>query len=211
MAEELQHLLDRIQKEGVERADAEAEKIMANAQAKARSIVAGAEHEAAAIIEKARVEGALFQQRGESALGHAARDIILSVGDAITETLQKIVARRVDGLMDGDGLSGFIKEAIHAYGAAENAANLEIILSEKQKESITDFFMTELTDAMKGGLTISSRHNIISGFRVMQKDSGVQHDFSGEALTAAIGELLSPPLAAIVNKALRGTEPAAAP
>ena len=211
MAEELKNLLDRIQKEGVDRADAEAGQITAAAKAKAKGIVAEAESEAAAILAKARAEGDLFRQRGESALGHAARDVILSVGDAIAETLQAIVATHVDRVMNGETLPGLIKEAIRAYGSAGNAANLDVILNESQKEAVTSFFMKELADAMKGGLTIRSSRNIISGFRVTLKDSGVQHDFTGEALTAAIGELLRPPLADIVRKALPGTEPASAP
>jgi len=210
MAEELQNLLDRIQKEGVERADAEAERIIAEAKARAKTIVADAEKNAAGMIEKADADSVLFTRRSESAIAQAARDLIISVGDAITETLLAIVARDVDTAMNTDTLPGFIKEAINAYGTAENAANIEVILNDKQKEDVTAFFMKELAGAMKNGLTIRSSRNIISGFRVALKDSGVQHDFTGAALTGAIGELLRPQLAEIVRKALKNTESIAA-
>lgn len=210
MAEELQNLLDRIQKEGVERADAEAERIVSEAKARAKALVAEAERESAARIEKARTESDLFTRRSENAIAQAARDLIISVGDAITETLQAIVARDVDWAMRAENLPGFIQAAISAYGSAENAANLEVILSDRQKDDVTAFLMKELAVAMKNGLTIRSSRNIISGFRVALKDTGVQHDFTGEALTGAIGELLRPQLAEIVRNALAKTESAAA-
>lgn len=206
MAEELQSLLDRIQKEGVERADADAERIAANAKVRAKTTVADAEKAALTIIEKAKADSELFMKRSKSAISQAARDLILSVGNAITETLQTIVARDVDKAMSADALPSLIKVTIAAYSKADNDGNLEILLNESQKEAVTSFFMKELTNAMKAGLTIRSSHNIISGFRVVLKDSGVQHDFTGEALTGAIGQLLRPQLAQIVKDTLKKME-----
>jgi V/A-type H+-transporting ATPase subunit E len=203
MAEELQGLLDRIQKEGVERADAQAEQITTEAIAKAKTLLSDAHKEAAAILEKAKAESDLFRRRSESAIGHAARDIILSVGDAVTETLQGIVSRRVDGAMRPEALTDLIRDVIRAYCTADNATNIEVLLNERQKEAINAMFLKEFADAMRDGLTIRSSRGIVSGFRVELKDSGVQHDFTGEALTGAICKLLRPQLAEIVRNALR--------
>jgi len=205
MAEELQGLLDRIQKEGVERAEADAGQITADAKARAKAIVAEAESQAAAILKKAAAESELFQKRSENAVSQAARDVILTVGEAVTETLQAIVARQVDAAMDAEALPGFIQEAIRAYSTAKESRNIEILLNEKQKEAVTAHFMKAFGEAMKDGLTIRSSRSVISGFTVTLKDSGVQHDFTGEALTGAIGQLLRPQLAKIVSGALQNT------
>ncbi len=210
MAEELQNLLERIQKEGVDRADAEADRITAEAGTKAKAILVDAQKEADSLLEKAKADSELFTQRSESAIGQAARDLILSVGDAITETLQTIVARKVDHAMSAEALPALIKEALAAYSTGASDGNLEVILNDKQQASLQAFFMKELADAMRNGLTVRSSRNIISGFRVSLKDTGVQHDFTGEALTAAISQLLRPQLAAIVQNALKKMEPALA-
>jgi len=203
MAEELQGLLDRIQKEGIDRAETEAAKITADAKTRAKAIVAEAENQAKALLAKAEADSGLFRQRSENAVSQAARDVILSVGEAVTETLQAIVARQVDAAMNTDALPGFIQDAIRAYTAAQGDTAIEILLSEQQKEAITAYFMKAFAAKMKGGLTIRGSRSVISGFTVTLKDSGLQHDFTGEALTGAIGQLLRPQLAKIVSGALQ--------
>ena len=54
MAEELQGLLDRIQSEGIAKAEAEKTKIVEDAKAEAAKIVAAAKEEAASIVKKAK-------------------------------------------------------------------------------------------------------------------------------------------------------------
>ena len=208
MAEELQDLIERIRRDGVERADAEAERIVADARTRARELVAEAEHEKNTLLEKAKEDAGLFRQRAESAVRHAARDIILSLGEAVTETLQAIIAHRVDAAMSTDDFPGFVRDAIRAYAGQTDAANLEAVLSEKQKEAVSAFFMRDLAEAMRKGLTIGSRRGLVSGFRVVVKDSGIEHDFTGEALASALGKLLRPQLAALVQEAIRQKEPA---
>lgn len=203
MAEELQGLLDRIQKDGIDRAETEAAQITADAKAKAKAIVAEAENQAKALLAKAEADSELFRQRSESAISQAARDVILSVGEAVTETLQAIVARQVDAAMNADALPGFIQEAIRAYTAAQGNTAIEVLLSEQQQEAVSAYFMKAFAGKMKDGLTIRGSGSVISGFTVTLKDSGVQHDFTGEALTGAIGQLLRPQLARIVSGALQ--------
>lgn len=203
MAEELQGLLDRIQKEGVDRAETEAAQITADAKDKAKAIVAEAESQAKALLAKAEEESKLFQQRSENAISQAARDVILSVGEAVTETFQAIVARQVEAAMKADALPGFIQEAIRAYTQAKGSTAIEVLLSEEQQEAVTATFMKSFAEAMKDGLTIRGSRSVISGFTVTLKDSGVQHDFTGEALTSAIGQLLRPQLSKIVSSALQ--------
>jgi V/A-type H+-transporting ATPase subunit E len=205
MAEELQGLLDRIQKDGVDRAEAEAAQITADAKARAKAIVAEAESQAKTLLERAAAESELFQKRSENAITQAARDVILSVGEAVTETFRAIVARQVDSAMKTEALRGFIQEAIRAYTQAKGATAIEVLISETEQESVTAYFMKAFAEAMKSGLTIRGNRSVISGFTVTLTDKGVQHDFTGEALTEAIGKLLRPQLAKIVSNALKNT------
>ncbi len=202
MAEELQSLLERIRKDGVERADAEAEKIIAGAKTKAKTTITDAENEAKAIIEKAKAESALFHKRSESAVGQAARDIVLSVGEAVSEIFRAIIAAKVDEAFASDALPAFIKTAIEAYCTHEDASGLEVILNDGQKASVIAYFTKTFADALPEGVVIGGGRGIISGFRVAFAKSGIEHDFTGEALTRAIGKLLRPQLAEIVKQAV---------
>ena len=84
MAEQLQGLLERIQKDGIDKADAEGQRIIDDAKAQAASIISDAEAKAKAGLDNAEREGAAFAERGKVALQQAARDVVITVGDAIS-------------------------------------------------------------------------------------------------------------------------------
>ena len=86
MAEELQSLLDKIQSEGVAKAEARAAEIVAEAEKKAADVVAEAERKAAETRAAAEADAATLQSRAEASLRQAARDVRLQVGAAIQET-----------------------------------------------------------------------------------------------------------------------------
>jgi len=203
MAEELQGLLDRIQKDGIEKADGEATKIIEEAKTKAADIIGNAKTEAEAMLAKAEEDGKMFQQRGESAISQAARDVVLSVGDAITKTLQGIVSKSVNSAFSTDDFNALVKSAVLSYCENESASNIELIINEEQREKVAAYFMSEMSEQMQDGLTIKGDRNIISGFVVSMKEDGLHHDFTGETLTDAIGSLLRPQLAEIVKSATK--------
>ena len=78
MAEDLQNLLERIQKEGVDRAQAEAEQISPR-HARKRAIVAQATEEAATTRAAGDREAQAFMDRAAVTLEQVARDYLLRV------------------------------------------------------------------------------------------------------------------------------------
>ena len=75
MAEELKHLIEQIQKEGVEKADEQANTIISQAKEKAAKIVAEAEQKAYESLLKAKNESEAFAERSVKTLEQAARDL----------------------------------------------------------------------------------------------------------------------------------------
>jgi len=206
MTEELQGLLDRIQKDGIEKANAEASRIVGEAQAKAADLVKKAETDAKAILDKAREDGQLFQQRGESAVSQAARDVILSVGDSITATLRGIISARVDAALSTADFPALVKSVVTAYCAKDTGSGIEVLLSEAQRESVNAYFLSEMSVEMQKGLSIKGDKNIVSGFAVSVENGNVQHDFTGATLTEALCGLLRPQLAEIIKQSMPSDE-----
>ena len=68
MAEDLQYLMERIQKDAVDKAETEAAAIIARAKDKAAEIVKAAEAEASARLEKADKDAEAFTERSERTL-----------------------------------------------------------------------------------------------------------------------------------------------
>ena len=87
MAEDLQALMERIQKDAVDKAELEATSIISKAKEKAAEIVKAAEEEAKAKLEQADKDAVAFTERSERTLEQAARDLLLSVG----KNLEKMI------------------------------------------------------------------------------------------------------------------------
>lgn len=206
MAEELQGLLERIQKDGIEKADSKAADIIKAAEEKAAKIVATAKKEAEETLRKAEQDGEMFRKRGESAIAQAARDVILSVDAAVSATLKSIVESGVNKTFSDTDFAALVRDVVLEYSKRTSPDNIEVLVSEEQQQQLADYFMSKLTDQMKAGMTISGDHEIISGFTVSFKDDAVYHDFTGEAITNAITTLLRPQLADIVKKATLKTQ-----
>ena len=89
MAEELQNLLEKIKRDGVDKANAEAAAIVAKAKSDAESIVKEAETKAAAAKAAAEAEAKAEAVRAEETIRQAARDTVLKVGQSVTAMLEK--------------------------------------------------------------------------------------------------------------------------
>jgi V/A-type H+-transporting ATPase subunit E len=203
MAEELQSLLEKIQRDGVGKAEAEAEKIVAAARQKADALVQDARKRAEETTRRAEQDAAVFAERGRTALEQAARDVVLSVGQAIAETLRGIVRRKVAEALSDDALREILSSLVTSYFAQKGAetGGIEILLPPDQQKRVVDFFLAHYAKAVQQGVTIRADNGLVAGFRVAVRGENVEHDFSDEAISEALCQLLRPHLAQIVRKA----------
>ena len=199
MAEELSSLLDRIQKDGVAKAEAQAADIIARAEKKAARLMVSAEAEAQAKLTAAETDAAVFAQRADTSIQQAARDVVLSVHQAVTETIRGLVKRRVGTALDTDALVALITKMAEGYAAG--GTEIEVLLSEKDLKAIGDMAVSALKEATKAGVDVRSDESIVGGFRIGMKGRNVEHDFTQEAITDALCRLLRPQLAEMLKQA----------
>ncbi len=200
MTEELQSLIDHIQKDGVAKAESRAQEIVAAAEQKAAEIQRKAEESAQAIRQKAEQDAEAFRERGEQSLRHAARDLLLSIGKTLETMLTEVVAVEIDQTLTGAALESTLTQAVEGYFSANTgSANLEVIVNPEQKKAVEDWFTGKFAAKLKGGARIVADDALASGFRLSAGDTRIQHDFSGEAIAEALAKLLRPRLAAIVR------------
>ena len=79
---QLQELIDKIKKDGVATAEAEAAKKIAEAEKKAESIVADAQAKASEIIKNAKAETERMEKASDEAIVQAGRNMLLSFKDS---------------------------------------------------------------------------------------------------------------------------------
>jgi V/A-type H+-transporting ATPase subunit E len=207
MAEELQNLLERIQKDGVEKAETEAEKIISEADAKAKAMLADAEKNAKEILEKADQDAKAFDQRSKKSLEQSARDAVLTIGQALNKTLEGIVREKTSESISDNTLKKMLIEVVKSYFSDKKSdKKIEVLLNPEHQKDISKFLMSEFKGAMEKGLEIKGDDSIVSGFKVSLADEKIEHDFSDEAITEALCQLLRPRLAEIVKKAMSNKE-----
>ena len=92
MSEELQSLLEKINAEGIRKAEAERDAILAKAESEAAETVSEAKRRAEELVAKAESEAAELRTRAENAIRQAARDLVLELKHELESRLNAAVA-----------------------------------------------------------------------------------------------------------------------
>lgn len=199
MAEELQSLLEKIQSDGVEKANKKAESILKDAEKAAEGKLAAAEKQCAEFREKAQTDAEVFRQRSEQAVKQAARDVVLGVGQSVQQTLERVLLKDVSDNLKGDFLQNFLASVVKSFAESpDSAGGMEVLVAPDQAKALSEYARTKLADAVKGGLKITADGDVKSGIRVMLADGRVEHDFTDKAIMAAMSRSLRPALTELI-------------
>ncbi len=191
MAEELQGLIERINRDGVEKANAKAAEIVASAESRAADIVRKAQDAADRSAAAARESAEQSAERARETIRQAARDAIISVERSVTRILERLLAEDVDSaLADPAVATAVAGEAVKGL-----AGDAEVFAGAKVAEALR----AQL--AARGGFRVTLDDSVGSGFTVRLDGGRVEHDFTGAAIAAELSKRLRPDLAKIVGEA----------
>jgi V/A-type H+-transporting ATPase subunit E len=204
MADELQHLIDRLQKEAVEAGEKQAGQIVAHAKERAAALVREAEEKARGVLEKAEQDAKVFTERGRQTLGQAARDLLIAVGQGVQNIVGDLAGEAADEALTADTVREMLVKMAEAY-AARGGRNrrIEILLGPEDQAKLLRFFQERYADELRRGLAIHIDNEIVKGFKVSFVEDHVYHDFTREAVAEALAAYLRPHLAEIVTRAAR--------
>ncbi len=206
MAMELEHLISRINQEGVEKGEKQAAEILARAKERAAAIVAEAEAAAKAHMAKAERDSEVYVERSTRSLEQAGRDLLIGVGQSIESMIQDIVTTATDEALDPRTLKRMMVKMAQAYAEKNGTeSSIELLIGEKDQAEILKFFAREYRRRLVSGLNITIDHDVRKGFRVVLENERVYHDFTKPAIAEALGNFLRPHLAEIVHRAARAT------
>ena len=193
MAEELKHLIEQIQKEGVEKANSEAESIISQAKEKAAKIVAEAEASANESLKKAENESAAFAERSVKTLEQAARDLLITVGQGCEKVVTETLGKEVDASISGDLLQKVITDVV-----TQGEGGATITVSEADQAGLTAL-CASIAKTTGKAVELQSDNEVLSGFKVTFEGKNVSLDYTGEAVAEALASFLRPELAKIVS------------
>ena len=195
MTQDLQQLLEKIQRDGVDKAQEEADKLLDGARAQAKAIIETAHAEAAKVKASTRQEAESFETRAEETIRQAARDTVLSVEKAVTRLLERLLLKDVNAELGGNGalVGELAAEAVRTYLSGKDG--IEVATSEK----LVGALRARLASLAASGVTVVTDDTTSSGFRISIDKGRVEHAFTGAAVADTLAKNLRPRLAALMK------------
>jgi V/A-type H+/Na+-transporting ATPase subunit E len=203
MDTQLKELIETIKTEGVESAEKQAQQIVTSAEQKAHEITENARKQAQGIVDDAKRDRARQEAAGKEAVKQAARDLVLNVQAQLTSIFRDVVEEATRDALDAGALERAIETVVRAW-AEGNEGNIEILLGQKDLESLELSLRARLAKRLSSGTEIKAAPGIKGGFRIASRDGGVYYDFTADAITEGLCAYLTPRLADTIRDAARG-------
>ena len=191
MAEELQQLLEKIQRDGVDKANAEAAAIIAKAKTEADALVKKAQEDAAAAEAKGKADAEAYAARARETISQAARDTVLKVREDVTKLLTKLLAQNVSAALATEAVplaAAAVKELVTGSGA-EVAASAKFV----------DALRAQLAAQAQNGVKVVADEMTGTGFTVKLDNGRVEHDFTDATISEALAQRLRADLANLLK------------
>jgi len=200
MSEKLKGLLEKINQEGVRKAEENARAIESKAKTDAEKIVQDARSQAQKIIEDAKDSARKTRRSGEIALKQASRDLILALKNEIKKIFNKVVTGETVKVMSqenmADILAGLIENYVEKNG---KTSDVKVLLKKEDIDNLRKSFISKLKDRLKNGIEFKPSSTINAGFSISFDKGKSFFDFTDEGLTEALCAYLNPELAKLLK------------
>jgi V/A-type H+-transporting ATPase subunit E len=183
MENKLQELTQKLYNEGVEKANVEAEKILAEAKSDAEKLKQNAEKDAQKIIADAEQKSVEIKKNVDAELALASKQSIRTVKEQITEMIiSKVIDEPVKKAFDD---VKFVKEIIEAvvknWNPQKNEAiDLSVLLPADLEKEFAKFFTAKSGQELNANLELSFSDSLKGGFKVGPVDGSYKISFSEE-------------------------------
>lgn len=191
MENKIQELTDKIYREGVEKGNAEAQKLIDNAQDEAKKIVEEAHKEAEAILATSRKSADELAENTKSELklfaGQAVNALKSEIATLVTD---KIVTDDVKAFTaDKDYLNAFIVALASKWSVDE-----PIVISAADADGLKKYFAVQAKTLLDKGVKIEQVNGNKTLFTVSPADGSYKVNFGEEEFMNYFKEFLRPQL-----------------
>ena len=198
MAEELQSLLEKIQNDGIKKAEAERDAILDRARSEAAAIIRAAEEEAERLKKTAETDAASTTARAESSIRQAARDIALKLKVELEERLTKAISASAKSAMTPEFMASLIADMAKDF-ARNPDAEITVLTSGRDAEALSALVRDTLGASFKNAPKVFADASVKGGMQIDFNGENVFFDFSAEAITELIGRYTGERLARILE------------
>ena len=191
MENKIQELTDKIYREGVEKGNEEAQKLIAKAHDEAKQIVENAQKEADSIIANAQKSAKELAENTKSELKLFAGQSVNALKSEITSLLtDKIVKQSVANFtQDKEFLNSFIVTL-----ASKWSVNEPIVISTEDAASLKKYFAVKAKELLDKGVKIEKVNGMNTLFSISPADGSYKVNFGEEEFENYFKAFLRPQL-----------------
>lgn len=183
MQKKLQELTEKIYREGVEKANQEAEKIVSDAKRQAEELLSKSQEKADSIVENANKEAEDLKKNSLNELQLAARQAISDVKQQVVSLIQAktIEPETKAAFKEADFTKNIIQTIVANWDPASgDNVELQVLLPEAEKSKFEAYFKGKASQVLTKGVEIDFSDRIKGGFKIGPKDGGYLISFSDE-------------------------------
>lgn len=191
MENKIQELTDKLVHEGVERGNAEAERIISEANEKAAKIISDAKAEAEKIVAQGRKDVQTLNQNTQSELKMFCGQALNALKTEITNVLcDNVVSQSVSEIVkDKDFMQEFVLKLAEKWGAQE-----DLVISTEDAASLKAFFAKKAKALLDKKITIEQVNGQKTLFSVGPADGSYKLNFGNEEFEDYFKSFLRPQL-----------------
>ena len=191
MENKIQALTDKIYREGVEKGNEEAQRIVGEAKKQAQQLLDDARKEAAAMIANAK-------KAAEEQKENTKSELKLFAGQAVN-ALKTEVADLLTNQTVGEAVKGFIadKQVLNQFIVAlagKWAENEPIVISTAEAEQLKKYFTAKVKALLDKGVSIQQVNGMKALFSISPADGSYKVNFGEEEFENYFKEFLRPQL-----------------
>ncbi|AVM52123.1 V/A-type H+-transporting ATPase subunit E [Bacteroides zoogleoformans] len=191
MENKIQELTDKIYREGIEKGNEEAQKLIAKAQEEAKKIVEDARKEADSIVATAHKSAVELAENTKS-------ELKLFAGQAVNALKSEIATLLTDKIVNAD-VKAFAanKDFLHSFIvalASKWSVNEAIVISATDAEELKKYFVAKAKTLLDNGVKIEQVNGIKSLFSISPADGSYKVNFGEEEFMNYFKEFLRPQL-----------------
>ena len=190
MENKVQEITDKIYREGVEKGQAEAQKIVEAAETKKDEMLKKAQQEAEKIIADARKSAEELARNTQSELQLYAERAVEMLKSEITDLVTgSIVDVAVSETVTNEWLQKLMLTLATEWVTKEN-----VVIQTTDAAALTQYFARQAKDLFNKGVQIEQVNGKPAGFAIMPADKGFKVQFGEAEFAAYFKEILRPQL-----------------
>ena len=192
----IENIIEKLKKEGVEKAQKDSEQILADARKKADQIIAKAQKDADKIVDDARKQAASFEESSRVALKQAARDGELLLKRRINALFDTVFKSSTSEALKPDFMQKLIAKLVEQWSEKD----LEVSVSEADLKPLQRLLFAGVQKKVKSGIDLKASADLQHGFRIGIKGDNVYYDFTDDSIVEILRMSLHPRLKKMLDQ-----------